>query len=159
MFVISLTPREWVHGIYLYCHVCHLTDWEWNRYIPWIHSSSVIWHYRYIPWMHSPSVRWHYRYIPWINSMSVRWQTYDITDTYHEFIPSQWDDKHMTLQIYTMNSFPFSEMTNLTIQIYTMNSFHQWDDKHMTLQIYTMNSFPVERDIWFKVQIDKKELC
>jgi hypothetical protein len=57
---------------------------------------------------------WHYRYIPWIHSPSVRWQTYDITDIYHEFIPCQWDDKHiMTVQIYTMNSFPVSEKTNI----------------------------------------------
>ena len=56
---------------------------------------------------------WQYRYIPWIHSLSVWWQTYDITDIYHEFIPHQWDDKHMTLQIYTMNSFPVSEMTSI----------------------------------------------
>ena len=132
---------------------------------------------------------WQYRYIPRMLPLSVRWQTYyDITDISHEFISCQWDDKHMTLHKYTMNSFPVSEMTNIwhyrcipwihspsvrwqtydstdiyhefipcqwedkhmTLQIYTLNSFHQWDDKHMTLQIYTMNSFSVSEmtNIW-----------
>ena len=114
---------------------------------------------------------WHYRYIPWIHSLSVRWQTYDITDIYHEFIPRQWDDKHiMTLQIYTMNSFHVSEMTNIRhyIHIPWIHSLSvrwqtydntdiylefipcQWDNKHMTLQIYTMNSFPISEmtNIW-----------
>jgi hypothetical protein len=35
-----------------------------------------------------------------MNLWTVRWQTYDITDAYHEFIPSQWDDKHDNTDIY-----------------------------------------------------------